>query len=68
MLVHITIAIIWVFRVYLIYSINGNRVSTKDQVADFVAKHGGREPLRFELRKGGGNGSARVVEISPIMR
>ncbi|MCB9030472.1 MAG: trypsin-like peptidase domain-containing protein [Deltaproteobacteria bacterium] len=52
----------------LIYAINGQRVTTKDQIADFIAKYGSRDKLHFELRQGGGNGDSRVVEITPIMR
>jgi len=52
----------------LIYSVNGKRVLTKDQVDDAITEDAGNDEITIELRQGGLHGESRKVKIKPILR
>jgi len=52
----------------LVYSVNGKRVYTKDQVDDAISQIGESGSLKFSLRQGGENGVERFVTIKPVLK
>lgn len=55
-------------RADLIYSINGKRVASKEEVEDFVESSTAREPVVIVLKRGGSAGPEREVRLKPEFR
>jgi len=52
----------------LVYAVNGQPVTTKEQIDDMIGQSPAGKPIEFELRRGGRSGSARKVKIEPELR
>lgn len=55
-------------RADLVYSINGQRVANKEQAEDIIVGLDTSKSVLVELRRGGGEGPSRKVEIKPVLR
>ncbi len=55
-------------RADLIYSVNGKRVVTKDEVEDIVSQSVPGKAIEFVLRRGGIEGRERIVLLTPALR
>ncbi len=51
-----------------IYAVNGKRIQRKEEIEDIVADNEPGKAIEFELRRGGINGRARKVMITPVLR
>lgn len=54
-------------RADLIIAVNGERVRSKDEVEELIAKNGGDKEITFTFRRGGINGKERQVKIKPVL-
>jgi S1-C subfamily serine protease len=55
-------------RADLIVKVNGQKVSSRDQVEEIVSQIKAEESLRLVLRRGGLEGRERSVEVTPVFR
>lgn len=55
-------------RADLIYKVNGERVASRDEVEDLIARAPSGKDLNLTLRRGGIDGREREVTVKPVLR
>jgi S1-C subfamily serine protease len=55
-------------RADLIYKVNGERVTSRDEVEDLIARAPSGKDLKLTLRRGGIDGREREVTVKPVLR